>query len=109
MSEQALCAVDDIPDGGSKGFTLDDKHTAIFAVRKGSEVYLYRNICPHAGFELNWTPDKFLDRNREYIMCSAHGALFDISTGSCFAGPCAGSRLSPVAHTIEKGQVYLQP
>lgn len=106
MSRLALCAVDDIEDGGSKGFTLD-KFTSVFAVRRGEAVYVYRNTCPHAGFELNWTPDKFLDRNREHIMCSAHGALFEITTGHCFAGPCTGSRLSPVGYIVEDGLIYL--
>jgi len=103
---QRLCAVDDIPTGGAKGFQLD-KFNSIFAVRKEGELYLYRNRCPHARLELNWMPDRFLDRSRDYIMCAAHGALFQIDSGKCISGPCPGTQLSPVAHTIVDGQLYL--
>jgi naringenin degradation protein FdeD len=102
-----LCALDDIPDGGSKGFTLG-KHNSIFAVRQDRCIYIYRNTCPHAGLELNWTPDRFLDRDREYILCSSHGALFNIASGFCIAGPCAGSELTRVDFEIIENRIYLQ-
>ncbi|MBL4782032.1 MAG: Rieske (2Fe-2S) protein [Porticoccaceae bacterium] len=101
-----LCAVDEIPSDGAKGFQLN-KLNSIFAVRKDDALYLYRNRCPHARLELNWMPDRFLDRNRDYILCAAHGALFEIDSGDCVYGPCPGTRLSPVAHTIIDGQLYL--
>ena len=103
---QRLCAVDDIPADGAKGFQLD-KFNSIFAVRKAGELYLYRNRCPHARLELNWMPDRFLDRSRDHIMCAAHGALFEIDSGDCISGPCPGTSLSPVAHSIVDGQLYL--
>jgi nitrite reductase/ring-hydroxylating ferredoxin subunit len=105
--QSPLCSVEDIPENGSKGFSLD-KHKTIFAIRKDGQVYVYKNTCPHAGLELNWMPDRFLDRDKEYILCSAHGAMFEISSGFCIAGPCAGSSLQPVAHTVEDGRIYLQ-
>lgn len=101
-----LCAIDDIPADGAKGFKLD-KFNSIFAVRKGKELYLYRNRCPHARLELNWMPDRFLDITRNYILCAAHGALFKIDSGDCVSGPCPGTQLSTVPHTITNGQIYL--
>ena len=108
MSDQpgALCAIEDIPEDGCKGFTLGTRAT-IFAVRKDGEVYIYWNTCPHQSMELNWMPDRFLDRDKEFILCTAHGALFDIASGLCVAGPCAGSGLKPVAHAIEDRLIYL--
>jgi len=103
---QRLCAIDDIPSDGAKGFQIH-KFNSIFAVRKGDKLYLYRNRCPHARLELNWMPDRFLDRNRDHILCAAHGALFEIDSGDCISGPCPGTRLDPVAHTIVDGQLYL--
>ena len=103
---QPLCALEDIPDDGAKGFTLD-KFNSIFAVRKNQKVYLYQNRCPHARLELNWMPDRFLDRSRDYILCAAHGALFEIDSGDCIAGPCPGSKLSALPHSIVNGQLYL--
>ena len=101
-----LCSFDDIPEGGGKGFALSQcKH--IFATRKGNSVYIYRNNCPHKGLPLNLLPDRFLDRDRQYILCSAHGALFEISSGLCIAGPCTGSSLKPVAHIVEDRQIFI--
>ncbi|RLA47365.1 MAG: Rieske (2Fe-2S) protein [Gammaproteobacteria bacterium] len=105
--DSPLCAVSDIPEGGSKGFNLD-KHASVFAVRKDDQVFVYKNSCPHAGLELNWVPDRFLDRDKEYILCSAHGAMFEIYSGFCIAGPCAGAELSPVDFQIKNDRIYLQ-
>ncbi|MBV1931387.1 MAG: Rieske (2Fe-2S) protein [Porticoccaceae bacterium] len=102
-----LCAVEDIPEDGSKGFALDERST-IFAVRKDGKVFIYHNSCPHAGLELNWVPDRFLDRDKEYILCTAHGAMFEIASGLCIGGPCAGASLRQLAHTIKDEQIYLQ-
>lgn len=105
--QSALCAVEDIPEGGSKGFAFDE-HSTVFAVRKQGELFFYRNSCPHAGLELNWMPDRFLDRDKKFILCTAHGAMFEIASGLCIAGPCAGSSLKQVAHFVEEGLIYLQ-
>jgi len=105
-SRQALCALDDIPVDQSRGFQLD-RFVSIFAVRKSDRLYLYKNRCPHAGLELNWTADRFLDRDGMYILCSAHGAMFSIESGECIAGPCTGAYLEPVNFSISDGWIYL--
>ena len=105
-NSQPLCALDEIPLNQSRGFQLD-RFLSIFAVRKNDRLYLYKNRCPHAGLELNWTPDRFLDRDGVYILCSAHGAMFSIDSGECFAGPCTGAYLEPVNFRITDGLIYL--
>ena len=49
MNETTLCALDDIPDGGSAGFVtaLGERRAAVFAVRQGDAVFVYENSCPH--------------------------------------------------------------
>ncbi|HBD11724.1 MAG TPA: (2Fe-2S)-binding protein [Porticoccaceae bacterium] len=107
MSESiTLCRLDAIPVNGCKGFVLD-RDCQLFAVRTQDNLFLYRNICPHAGFELNWQPDKFLDRSGQYILCAAHGATFDITSGACVAGPCAGASLTSVPYIISDGEVRI--
>lgn len=103
---EPLCALDDIPEGNCRGFQLE-KFLSIFAVRKNGGLYLYKNNCPHAGLELNWMPDRFLDRDGKYIICSAHGAMFTIENGECFAGPCAGAYLESVEFRLVDGLIYL--
>jgi len=101
-----LCALMDIPEGGSKGFG-DGTAESVFAVCKDGTVHVYRNRCPHAGAPLNWMPHRFLDRTGEYIICSAHGALFDIHSGSCVAGPCPGQSLVRVPFENRDGELWL--
>lgn len=107
MSEW-LCAVDDIPEGGSRGFPAPDGTTGLLAVKRNGAVWLYRNQCPHLGVELDWLPDQFLNHDGEFIQCAMHGALFEIETGLCIAGPCIRQSLITVAATIRNGQVYLE-
>ena len=80
---------------------------ALLAVRKKGEVFVYINSCPHIGVPLDFVPGNFLDLNKEYILCSSHGALFRISDGYCISGPCLGKNLQPVASKIEGGQIIL--
>lgn len=101
-----LCSVEDIPEGGSKSLG-DDTTSSFFAVRQGADVYVYKNRCPHAGMPLNWMPDRFLTKDKSRIICSAHGALFEISSGACIAGPCRGVPLTRIATKIEGGEVLL--
>lgn len=105
MAER-LCAVEDVADNGSLGFG-DGSTDTVFAVRKGGVLRVYRNRCPHAGAPLNWMPHRFLDRSREHIICSAHGALFEISSGICVSGPCRGQSLTAVAFDIRDGAIWL--
>jgi nitrite reductase/ring-hydroxylating ferredoxin subunit len=107
-AERALCRLDDIPDGGAKGFDPSPgRFTGLFAVRRGGAVWVYLNSCPHLGVSLDIAPDRFLDARRQHIQCSTHGALFRIEDGFCLKGPCAGERLTPIAARIDGGVVLV--
>jgi nitrite reductase/ring-hydroxylating ferredoxin subunit len=88
-----------IDEGACKAYAVGKLH--LFAVKKAGNIYLYQNRCPHAGLPLNWFPDKFLDRDGELIQCSSHGALFQIETGRCVAGPCPGRRLQSIDFIVD--------
>ena len=105
-----LCRFSDIPDGGSKGFTLGEGPTAfeLFITRKGGRVYAYENSCPHTGGPLDWTPNKFMDSDSGHILCATHAALFRVETGECLAGPCAGDWLRALRVDIEDGEIFLK-
>jgi nitrite reductase/ring-hydroxylating ferredoxin subunit len=104
MNRQQLGPVEDIPEGGSKGYTINGE--TLFAVKKAGQVFLYRNNCPHANLPLEWVPDQFLDHSGTLIQCANHGALFVIETGECVSRPCAGQTLEAVACTLEDGEIY---
>lgn len=100
-----LCALDDIPDEGSKGFHVSGRK--LFAVKQQGKVYLYQNACPHLGIALEWVEDQFLDSSRSMIQCANHGALFVIGSGKCVSGPCNGQKLKAIAYELRDGDVYL--
>lgn len=109
-AERVLCRLDDIPDGGAKGFAASPgRFTGLFAVRRGGAVWVYLNACPHLGVSLDIAPDRFLDAKRQHIQCSTHGALFRIEDGFCLKGPCAGEHLTPVPARVEDGAVVVGP
>ncbi len=107
---ETLCHIDDISDPGAKGFKLKQgrRERLVFVVKKDGEVYAYENECPHAGINLEWQEDDFLDINNEHIQCSVHGALFKIENGDCMGGACNGEGLTPAEITIdEQGNISL--
>ncbi len=104
-----LCRLDEIPDGEARGFELGagTERLDLLVLRRGDRLYAYRNECPHAGSPLDLMPDQFLSADRRHLQCHTHGALFRIEDGMCVAGPCLGRGLTPVAITVEDGELLL--
>lgn len=103
-----LCALDEIPDGGSRGFgPAEGGFTGLFAVRQGGVVRVYVNSCPHIGVPLDWAPHRFLSTDGTRIVCGTHGAEFAIESGQCLRGPCIGDHLEAVPVRIEDGSVLV--
>lgn len=104
-----LCHLDDLPDGDARGF--DPRATGrdtMLIVRQGRALHGWLNACPHQGTPMAWRKDAFLNAARDRIVCSAHGAQFEIPTGRCTLGPCLGQALTPVALIIDDdGEVHL--
>ncbi len=104
-----LCRLADIPDRDSRAFTIasNGEEREIFAVRLADEVFAYVNVCPHRQMPLNWKPDVFLAYDKSRILCTMHGATFDIRQGHCLGGPCPGESLVAVPIVIVDGIVRL--
>jgi nitrite reductase/ring-hydroxylating ferredoxin subunit len=78
-----------------------------FVVRHLGRAVGYLNRCAHAGLELDWIAGRFLDSERRWLICAAHGALYEPATGACVAGPCTGrGGLVPVPVVEIDGVVY---
>ena len=107
--ERVVCALEELGDPGSRAFTIGrgDWPLSGFVVRRGAEVHAYVNRCPHAGHPLNLQPHDFLTLDRSLVLCRSHGALFEITTGLCVAGPCAGNSLRRVPVEVVAGYVLL--
>src|SRR5689334_23127446 len=52
--------------------------------------FAYANACPHWNVDLDLGFGDFYDPALDRIFCRNHGALFEVDTGLCSAGPCAG-------------------
>lgn len=109
MKERPLCRLDEIAESGARGFTLeaDGAKREVFVVRRLGHVFAYENACPHIGTPLDFMPDQFLTRDRKHLLCSTHGALFEISTGLCIHGPCKGRSLRALPVALRDGTVVL--
>ena len=107
--EVVVCRVDELDDPGCREFRIGEGAWPFrgFVVRQGGAVFAYRNYCAHAGHPLNWQPDRFLTGDGAHIICSSHGAEYDIQDGTCVAGPCRGKSLDRVDVEIRNGDVVV--
>lgn len=103
-----LCAFDELDELDSRGFFITELSPArnIFIVRSSNKVLGYENSCPHTMGPLDWSPNEFLNYDKEYIQCANHGALFNIDDGRCIYGPCAGQSLRTVELKVEDNTVF---
>jgi nitrite reductase/ring-hydroxylating ferredoxin subunit len=109
-SQQPVCHLDEIEDGTARGFEIGEGAIALrlLIVRQGTDIYAYRNSCPHTGVNLEWLPDQFLDSSAQYIQCAMHGAMFRIEDGFCVSGPCAGDALVAIPVDLQDGEVVCE-
>ena len=109
MSLYKVCKLDDIDAEKARSFELSINKLSmtIICVRQGQQVFAYKNSCPHTGVNLEWLPDQFLDDSGQYLVCSTHGALFQIEDGYCVAGPCAGDNLAQLSVKISQGDIFI--
>jgi nitrite reductase/ring-hydroxylating ferredoxin subunit len=68
---------------------------------------VFENRCPHLGASLPWQRNEYLNAHGTRIVCSAHGAQFDIRSGQCTDGPAIGHALRRIATTIDERGVII--
>jgi nitrite reductase/ring-hydroxylating ferredoxin subunit len=109
--DRVICAAEALVEGG-KGVRFDlpppaRQPSTGFVVRYEGKVHAFINRCPHLGVELDWQPGEFFEGTGLYLVCSTHGALFEPSSGYCFAGPCRGASLEKVDVAEQGGRIVL--
>ena len=105
-----ICSSDDLAVGGlGVCFEVYDGNAIwpAFVVRHPRGVSAYINRCAHLTLELDWDRGHFFDVHRHYLICAAHGALYEADTGKCVSGPGNGSGLEALKVTETEGDVYL--
>jgi nitrite reductase/ring-hydroxylating ferredoxin subunit len=100
-----LCHLEQIAPGQSLGFRKENiGQDDIFLVNNCGSIVGYKNSCPHwPGSTMPVRKDQYLDSESRHIVCSGHGALFEINSGLCIKGPCVGLHLSPVRLEVTQG------
>lgn len=107
-----LCASGELLDGGRALVfdVLEYGHPMrAFALRFDGRVVAYLNRCAHVPVEMDWQAGEFLDADRQFIVCSIHGAAYEPATGRCAGGPCGRGRLTALTVTERDGQVCWYP
>ncbi len=105
-----VCRIEDInPETGKEVSVETDKGRIwlMLFVRDG-EVLAFNNCCPHQGRALNFAPDRFMFTPKGELVCSHHGATFNLPDGQCSGGPCKGSTLESFKTTVCDGVVSIQ-
>jgi nitrite reductase/ring-hydroxylating ferredoxin subunit len=109
---QPLCASAELAERGDAVVfdVLQYREPArAFALRIDGRVVAYLNRCAHVPAEMDWQPGQFLDSDRQFILCSIHGAAYEPASGRCVGGPCGRGRLLSIAVEEREGQVYWYP
>ena len=109
---EPLCASSELVERG-KAVVFDvlqfGQPARAFALRFDGRVVAYLNRCLHVPTEMDWQPGEFLDADREFIICSIHGATYEPAGGRCVGGPCGRGRLTPIDVRECDGRVYWYP
>ncbi len=108
--EVAVVRFEELEDRGSREFRIGEGDWPFkgFIVRQGQDVFAYQNHCMHLGYPMNWKPDSFLTKDRANIICSSHGAMYEIPTGLCIAGPCVGKSLQALPVDIRDDVIFVR-
>lgn len=78
-----------------------------FVIRYDGLVHAYVNRCAHLAVELDWNEGEFFNRDKNYVICATHGALYQPDTGFCVMGPCKGRNLQPIQVTEYDNKVLI--
>lgn len=93
---ELLCLRSDLDATGAVGIERQSEPFEIVVVRADGVVQAFINSCPHKGTPLEMFPGRFLDETGKQLICSTHGARFNVVDGICTFGPCVGEALHPV-------------
>ena len=84
----------------------DGEEREAILLRDGDGVLSWLNYCQHMTHIRLDKGSGATMRNGE-IVCTNHGAMFEIGTGECTFGPCEGAFLNPVDVAVDGDDVRL--
>ncbi|WEF24883.1 Rieske (2Fe-2S) protein [Paracoccus sp. S3-43] len=100
-----ICAMAQVTDVLSLTVTTDKGAFPMLVVRAGDDLRAYVNACPHQYLPLDYRGDRLVSADGTKLICTAHGARFDIRTGEAVEGAECG--LDPVPVAVVGGTVFI--
>ena len=106
-ADQILCRLEDLGPQDALGVAPVAGVPSVIVVRQDDSLHAYANVCPHNGSPLCRSRRGFLvartgkgDKALE-LRCDVHDARFDIGSGHCTDGPCAGDDLRSIPLRVQ--------
>jgi len=112
-----IVALDRVPEDSTFLFTVRDVggdanpdgngdcREAIL-LREDDDVVGWLNYCQHFT-HIRLDKGSGATRRDGEVLCTNHGAMFDVESGLCTHGPCEGAYLEEIGVSAENGTVYL--
>lgn len=75
-------------------------------LRAGDGVVAWLNYCQHFT-HIRLDKGGGAPVRDDEVVCTNHGAMFEIDSGVCTYGPCEGAYLNGIDVRVEDGEVYL--
>ncbi len=97
-----ICAVHDIPEGGYIAKMLGEFPVLVVA---GPRAYV--NACPHQFLPLDHRGQEVIGADGTSVLCTNHGASFDLKTGAGTGGLGLGCALTPVPVHISRNNLII--
>ena len=79
-----------------------------FVVKKDGRYYAYQNLCQHLPITLDLNDDDFFTHDKAHLQCHMHGAMYEIESGQCIAGPCQGTNLVALQVVEEETRLVIR-
>jgi len=90
------------PDAGGR------PREALVVLDQDGVARAYVNRCKHVPIPIDGGTRQFFTRDKSALLCGTHGALYRLTDGYCFKGPCRGTSLTALDLRIDQGIIELR-
>ncbi len=94
-----ICTTEQVGRVLSVGVNTANGCFPLLVVRVGEAFRAYVNACPHQYLPLDYRGTQLLSADGTMLLCTAHGARFNLATGAAVDGVDCGLDPVPVAVT----------
>ena len=77
-------------------------------IQKDGAYFAYQNLCMHLAVTLDLNDENFFTHDKTHLQCHMHGAMYEVETGFCVAGPCQGTRLKSLELRVEPNRLVIR-